>query len=60
VWQAHARQQRLVPLEKIGIETEVTLDAFFIGLNRGDAACSLRAHAFRNSLEDSLKSQRVR
>ena len=46
VRQAHAREQRLVTFEEVGIQAEVTLDAFFIRLTRGHSTCGLRAHAF--------------
>ena len=49
VRQAHARKQRLVAFEEVGIETEITLDAFFISLPSGQTTCGLRAHAFLNS-----------
>ena len=46
VRQAHAREQRLVTFEEIGIQTEIALDAFFVSLTRGQTTCGLRAHAF--------------
>ena len=49
VRQAHAREQRLVAFEEVGIEAEITLDAFFIRLTRGQTTCGLRAHALLNS-----------
>ena len=45
VRQAHAREQRLMTFEEVGIQAEVTLDAFFIRLTRGQTTCGLRAHA---------------
>ena len=49
VRQAHACEQRLVTFEEIGIETEITLDAFFVRLPSGQTTCGLCAHALLNS-----------
>src|SRR5215831_4106039 len=46
VRQAHARQQRLVPLEEVRVQREIALDALFIGLTCGHATCGLCAHYF--------------
>ena len=45
VRQAHAREQRLMTFEEVGIEVEITLDAFFIRLPSGQTTCGLCAHA---------------